>query len=233
MDEVNAKGKTDRERIIDRIRACLKLSQSSNEHEAAQALVTAHRLLAEYNLSIFEVGDAFDKEAPVRETVDAGVGTWRAALYTTVAKVNYCEYFTAVGGKKRGQGSFIGRPINIASARESARWLIGTLDRLAMFEVQKHCPENVNKLRYRNSWLLGASITIVQRLKQTQKEEELAADTKAMVVSLHQETVEAVGKLINKIVMIKRREPSVNGNAYSRGREAGAKVALQLVRMVK
>ena len=41
-----------KKRIIDKIRKLLRLSRSSNEHEAAAAAAKAQELLSEYNLSL-------------------------------------------------------------------------------------------------------------------------------------------------------------------------------------
>ena len=39
-----------RDSAIEKVRACLALSKSSNEHEAAQALKQAHALIRKYKL---------------------------------------------------------------------------------------------------------------------------------------------------------------------------------------
>ena len=45
----------DHERIIEKVRKLLALSQSDNEHEAAAAAAKAQALLSEYNLSMSDV----------------------------------------------------------------------------------------------------------------------------------------------------------------------------------
>lgn len=47
---------SDTNKIIDRIRKCLALSKSANEHEAAAALRQAQKLMAAYNLTEEDVG---------------------------------------------------------------------------------------------------------------------------------------------------------------------------------
>lgn len=45
----------DRNKIIDKIKKCLALANSSNEHEAAQALKQAHALMRIYNVSEIDI----------------------------------------------------------------------------------------------------------------------------------------------------------------------------------
>ncbi len=45
----------DKERILEKIKKCLALSKSANEHEAAQALKQAQALMREYGITDIEV----------------------------------------------------------------------------------------------------------------------------------------------------------------------------------
>jgi hypothetical protein len=59
----------DRDKIIEKIAKLLRLSKSSNEHEAALALARAHELLQKHNLSMAEIKD----ESPIsRDRFRAG-----------------------------------------------------------------------------------------------------------------------------------------------------------------
>lgn len=46
----------DRDRMIERVRKCLELSKSSNEHEAAAAVRQAQKIMAAYNITESDVG---------------------------------------------------------------------------------------------------------------------------------------------------------------------------------
>ena len=75
-----------REDLLARIRKCLALAKSANEHEAAAALATARRLMDEYGVDQADV-DTLD----VGERVAKGSGAWtpsawEAALVTAVTR---------------------------------------------------------------------------------------------------------------------------------------------------
>ena len=59
----------DKERILEKIKKCLALSKSANEHEAAQALKQAQALMREYGITDIEVELSAVKEtgAALRE----------------------------------------------------------------------------------------------------------------------------------------------------------------------
>lgn len=77
----------DRDRIIDKIRKCLALSQSDNQHEAASAMRQAQKLMKKYSIDAATVDLPTIKESAVRSiaTVKHPV-TWEAGLAHTVSK---------------------------------------------------------------------------------------------------------------------------------------------------
>ena len=48
------------EKIIDKINKLLKLAESPNIEEASSAIKKAHKLLAEYNLSLEDIHEKYD-----------------------------------------------------------------------------------------------------------------------------------------------------------------------------
>lgn len=83
----------DKERVMAKIRKCLALSKSANEHEAASALRQAHALMKKHDLSssdasVFELckseGQAYHKRPP----------KWACMLYTAIGEAFGCTVFT-------------------------------------------------------------------------------------------------------------------------------------------
>lgn len=91
-----------RKALIDKIRKCLALAKSANEHEAAAALAKAQALMAEHGIGL---GDVEFGEATARGNGCARKPPlWEAGLLTAVRYVFPCSAILD-GGKYR----FIGR----------------------------------------------------------------------------------------------------------------------------
>ncbi|HEX8590714.1 DUF2786 domain-containing protein [Pseudomonas sp.] len=83
----------ERERVLRKIKHCLALSKSSNEHEAAAALRQAQKLMRKYQLTdmdveLADVGKASAEQARYRRP------SWDTDLSSIVAAVFGCETFT-------------------------------------------------------------------------------------------------------------------------------------------
>lgn len=84
-----------RDRALEKIKACLRLSKSSNEHEAAAALRQAQALMREHGVSITDVqlSDVVEHRARARS---ATVNRWEAALAHLVADAFGCRWFSLI-----------------------------------------------------------------------------------------------------------------------------------------
>lgn len=103
----------DRDRKLDKIRKCLRLARSSNEHEAAAALRQAQKMMSELGVSADDVVAPEVAEARVRANSLACPPTWEVFLATTVSDAIGVDSFFSMGaagsGKLlRGQWSFVG-----------------------------------------------------------------------------------------------------------------------------
>lgn len=120
---------TELERVIRKIKHCLALSTSSNEHEAATAMRQAQALMSKYRLTETEVNlsdvgmSKSDKEKTKREQ-------WERLLSSVVAMVFDCETLTSISWSSTKlcrveTAVFIG----VAPAPEIARYAYDTLHR--------------------------------------------------------------------------------------------------------
>ncbi|WP_421793433.1 DUF2786 domain-containing protein [Hydrocarboniphaga effusa] len=109
---MSTKPKTDRERALDRIKKCLRLSKSSNEHEAAAALRQAQKLMREHGLSQADVLAAEDaSEAKARSGAGRRPPRWETWLSAVVAEAFGCDTLHLQGWsgcKATADWSFIG-----------------------------------------------------------------------------------------------------------------------------
>lgn len=135
---------TELERVIRKIKHCLALSTSSNEHEAATAMRQAQALMAKYRLTetqvhLSDVGlSKSEKEKTKREQ-------WERLLASVVAGVFDCETLTSItwSDTKRCRvevAVFIG----VAPAPEIARYAYDTLHRQCM-TARKSYVEKINR----------------------------------------------------------------------------------------
>jgi hypothetical protein len=115
----------EREKIIDRIKKCLALGDSSrnpNENEVANALAAAKRLMDTYNLSMAEVAET---ERPKDEIVElrmeerSGAGSWEYDLPHVCDRLFGTKHFTLIGeASYRRAVVFVGYAPDVAIAAE-------------------------------------------------------------------------------------------------------------------
>ena len=97
----------DQDRIIERIRKLLRLSQSANPHEAALAAERVQQMLSEYNLTMDSIG--CDAETTSTRQVNRKtrkvLEKWAYALASRTARVFDCKYYH---DPNTGGTSFVG-----------------------------------------------------------------------------------------------------------------------------
>jgi len=84
---------SDRDKIIDKIKKCLRLAKSSNEHEAAAALRQAQKLMRAYGVSDLDIEHADIREEYVRASAKNSPAKWEVALVQVVARAFDCQSF--------------------------------------------------------------------------------------------------------------------------------------------
>jgi len=114
------------EQIIARIRKCLALSKSGNEHEAAAALRQASKMMSMHAISDVDILASEATEESTKARSKSRPVRWEIALAQIIAGAFGCQYLFA-GGKyvKQGQWLFVG----CGSAPEIARYAFEVLMR--------------------------------------------------------------------------------------------------------
>lgn len=85
----------DRDKIIDKIKKCLALAKSSNEHEAAAALRQAQKLMQAHGITDLDVEHADIQEEGTRAGAALKPSRWECGLATRVASAFDCAVFLA------------------------------------------------------------------------------------------------------------------------------------------
>lgn len=94
-----------RDEALKKVKKCMALSRSANEHEAAAAVRQAQKLMAEFGLADEDVSLADVREARVK-TRSSGMNAWEVSLVNLVAKAFGCEKFRHQSGFYNGAGNW-------------------------------------------------------------------------------------------------------------------------------
>lgn len=134
----------DKSRILDKIRKCLALSASSNEHEAAAALRQAYKLMQMHGLSEQDVAAAEARECAAKAGVKQRPPLWETLLASQIAKGFGCQVFFASGySRNAGEWRFIG----CGEAAEVAQYAFEVLQRQARRAREAHIQAHLKRCR--------------------------------------------------------------------------------------
>jgi len=100
---------TNRDKIIDKIRKCLALSASSNQHEAAAALRQAQKLMEMHDIGDLDIEAAEVGERRAKSGVTAKPPIWETQLAGHIADAFGCRLlFSPAWIARRAEWNFIG-----------------------------------------------------------------------------------------------------------------------------
>jgi len=210
------------DKVIDLIQKLLALSKSPNENEAILALRKAQELLEKYNLSMRDIPmdtiiqdvKMVNLEFPIESK------EWKKYLIHYIAQSNFCT--TVLSSKSL---HVLGRNTNVVATVIMSSWIMDQLDSLALMETRLY-QGPTSKVKYKNSFLWGATERINQRLKEgTQERAQVNTNLKALIIDLKSEVENFKAQQFPRLV-----SHSVGGyhdrEGYSRGQEAGSKISL-------
>lgn len=162
------KSKEPNSRILEKIKKCLALSQSSNPNEAEAALRQARKMMEQHNLELSDVEASRASEA----RVDAGAGTrvppvWMCRLASVCAEVFSCDV-VLVGSKYNGREI---RFIGVGSAPTLTTYAYDVLSRQLKkarreyVASQKRCSLPTKRRRgdaFANAWIDAVAYKVTQ-----------------------------------------------------------------------
>ena len=228
----------DKDKVIDLIQKCLKLSDSPNENEAEAALAKAQELLEKYNLTMEQVKleeDGSPCPELISQDIQVGSSTWRKYLLFYIAKNNFCDIILG----QSGYVHLLGRTPNVAAVIEMTNWIMPQLDRMAMEEVAKIRdtyldPEtqtfrrtfNESRRRFKEDFLWGAVKRINERLRESRlKRVDADPNTKALITNLEVELMAFIANLFPKTSKSHVKTRSW-GRGFSTGYEAANGISI-------
>jgi len=118
---------SNRDRIIAKVKKCLALAKSGNEHEAAAALRQAQKLMQAYGISDLDVAHADIQEEATRAGAAQRPARWEGELAVRIARAFDCQVLFGVSHNRAGRWIFVGA----APSGEIARYAFEVLFRQA------------------------------------------------------------------------------------------------------
>lgn len=140
---------TERAKILDKIKKCLALSASSNEHEAAAALRQAKKLMEIHGVSELDVQAANAEERRAKAGVISRPANWETMLATRVGDAFGCRVifcgagWRANGYQSVGEWGFIG----CGAAPEVAHYAFVVLHRQAKLARAEHIKTRLKRCK--------------------------------------------------------------------------------------
>jgi hypothetical protein len=178
----------DKQRLIDRIRKLLKLSESANEHEAAAAAAKAHALLSEYNLSVSDVSDDSGAQGASRVATKTRqrLERWAFNLAAFTADAFDCSYFHSTSGKT----TFVGVGPDPEVCAWTFSYLYKSMLRMASayMKTKTRLRSTSSKNAARASYLSGAVAVVGRRLLEQKAKAPVTSDA---LVPIKTEAVKA------------------------------------------
>ncbi|MFC5920890.1 DUF2786 domain-containing protein [Neisseria weixii] len=146
----------DKEKALDKIKKCLALSKSANEHEAAQALKQAQALMKKFELTEIEIGLSEISEEMSGRKVALKLAKWQWDVANLVADVFGC------GSYKQGNYMHFYGFGNRPQVAAYAFYVVWRQITAARRKYLRECPNVIPSRReylanrYCDGWLTGA-----------------------------------------------------------------------------
>lgn len=235
----------DKEQVLKRIQALLRLGESANEHEAALAASKAQELMLQYNLGIEDLKDddlgpePFGIEEYWLHTLYVTAPTiasdmqWKRLLLSGIAQCLFCE---VIGYHELdGHHSIVGQPSNVRVVKYLYEYLSKEIVRLSDIawrasdaSISSGISE-IDRLRYL-SWIvsfkLGATQAVYERLEeQYRRTTHTSESSSALVLDIEARRDQAVRDNFGDIP-IEDPDVHVQAGAFGAGREAGLNIPI-------
>lgn len=133
---------SERDKIIDKIKKCLALSASSNEHEAEAALRQARKLMEMHGVSELDVQAAEAEERRTKAGADRHPANWETALASKIGDAFGCRVIFA-SSWKGGEWCYIG----CGASPEVAQYAFDVLLRQARRARAEHIKTRLNRCK--------------------------------------------------------------------------------------
>lgn len=134
----------DRNRILDKIKKCLALSASSNEHEAEAALRQARKLMEAHGITDLDVQAAEAEECRAKSGAKNQPSNWETMLACKIADAFGCRVIFSGGfWSRHGEWCFIG----CGASSEIAHYAFTVLHRQARRAREEHIKARLKRCK--------------------------------------------------------------------------------------
>ena len=218
----------DLQAVMSRIQKLLRLSKSSNPHEAALAAEKAQELMFAYGLSLAQV-EAAVEDGP-RFTLDQiGLGgsigsiSWKRSLFVMVARACFCQALWYPG---TAIGMAVGRRHNVMLVEHLYEYLQRQIQRMAEADWKRIRSPRFSGTTWKLNFCHGAVDIVAYRLMMKRQSLEDSDPTgKTLVVAEEAGLSKYIERLFPKIEH--RKMPRRDGRpGYSDGVLAGQQIRL-------
>ena len=114
----------DLSKLLEKIKKCLALSKSSNEHEAAAALRQAQALMSQYKIEMSDVEMSTIAESTIAASVKRQPSMWEGRLMFGIAEAFGCQVIFCTRVMRRADWVFIGGSSEVEVAKYAADVLL-------------------------------------------------------------------------------------------------------------
>ncbi|MFZ4768569.1 MAG: DUF7168 domain-containing protein [Ferruginibacter sp.] len=211
-----------------KIKKLLKLGESNNANEAANAMVAAQSLMDKYRISVAEVeaqtGTKQENIAGDTQPILCGgrIMTWKKVLLSALVKHNGCAHYLR-HAHRDAQYFVFGRPSDIDTLRYMFAYAVSELGRLSIL----HCKGQGHS--FHDSWYNGAALGIVEKLNLDRKAASQTDNSTAIVLVSNREN-EALSAMRSNIRLGASKAQTWNGrfnsDAYANGKAVGSNMNL-------
>ncbi|POB00136.1 hypothetical protein C2134_02795 [Chromobacterium sinusclupearum] len=213
----------DKKSAISKIRKCLALSKSANEHEAATALKQARVLMNKFGVTDSDIQIAEIKEIHAKASAKRRPADYESGLAMAMAEAFGCEILFFPSRTSQGQWTFVGEEVSAEIAKYAFTVLLRQLksQRLRFIEEQCRYLRRASKTRRADLFCDGWVRMVYQTAKQIAPERKSDA-LGAYMRKQYSDIEELAGRDRNE----GRDFSSQDHAAYRAGREAGERVKL-------
>lgn len=174
------------EKVIDKIRKLFSLSDSSNEHEAKQAMLMAQKLMAKHNLEAKDIVINEKSDVHEIECGDYGKKTWKRILASVISNNFRCKHFYNNRGRRGFIVVFVGILEDIEIAKEIYEFAINTIENnqkkiYREFQMLGQVTKGVKK-SYAMGFIDGLNDALEEQKEDIQQEYGLVLQTPVVVV---------------------------------------------------
>lgn len=224
--------------VIARIQKLLALANDAGatEAEANLAMEKAHAIMSEHNLSMATIAATGKKEGEARakdEMDGQAMFDYQRDLMAVIAETNYCYVsvlykYTSRGNKGRGY-TLIGTESNVATAKIMFEYLMQTINRLVMKEIDNDYRKRMS--RWAISWCSGCAKRLEERLRERHENylrEQKKKAKEAEAASRHPASA-SHGALVVVMEDYQQKEKDLNAD-FRNGLEPGTTAANRIKR---